>query len=253
VVDWHPLPFLPRLFDTVVMPFSGSTTIQALGFCAYTSQGFYTFYGTLPFNGSMTGPVNPDSVVTVTAGTQEYGLVSVRAEGDQNFFPLGGVPAYAGQTLNGPFTFKFYAARESFGAHGEMDVWFGADGTFPAYLRAGLYDSLVLSGTMYRKDASPADTSRNAYAVLAASDASLVAWPCVYVGTDSGRVVSVDVDSSGVLCNGTVFLPPTWQAPYPDPGLSYTIIASGAAVSLDSWLNGVNEPWLTDGNEQWTS
>jgi hypothetical protein len=164
-VRWHPLPFLPRLYETATVNYAGSTTVKALGFCAYTAQGVYSFYGTLPFNGSMTGPVNPDSLVTVTAQDgQEYNLLTVRATGDVNLFPLTSLPWYSGQTLSGPFTFKFYAAREAFGAHGEMDVWFGTDGTFPSSLRAG-QNVLALSGTYYRKDSAPTDTSRNSYAV----------------------------------------------------------------------------------------
>ena len=198
LVRWHALLFLPRLFDTVVVPYTGSTAINALGFCAYTNQGVYTFYGTLPFTGSMTGPVNPDSLVTVLAGTQEYSLVSARAVGDVTLHSLGVAP-YAGQVLNGPFTFKFYAAREAFGAHGEMDVWFNTNGTFPGYLRAGQYDALEFSGTSYRKDAAPTDTDRNSYAVVDATTAGSVSWPCVYVDQLTGQVITANVNVQTVI------------------------------------------------------
>lgn len=251
-VHWHPVPFLPRLFDTVVVPYSGSTSINAVGFCAYTAQGAYAFYGTLPFNGSMTGPLNPDTLLTVTAGTQEYSLLMLRAEGDSRLFPLGGIPVYAGQALNGPFTFKFYAARDAFGAHGEMDVWFDTHGTFPTYLRAGLYDALELSGTAYRKEPAPTDTDRNSYAVVSAADVTLLAWPNLYV-SDVGRVISVDASSgSGVTYNGTTFRLPAAPVSPLDPGLSYTIYSGGAVVNLDAWANSADDPWLTDSSAAWT-
>jgi len=194
-VRWHPLPFLPRLYETATVDYTGSTAIRALGFCAYTSQGVYTFYGTLPFNGSMTGPVNPDSLVTVTAQDgQEFNLLTVRATGDVNMFPLSSLPWYSGQALNGPFTFKFYAAREAFGAHGEMDVWFDTNGAFPTYLRAGSFDALELSGTFYRKDAAPTDTSRNSYAVVDATAVATIIWPYVYVDTFTGQIITANLN-----------------------------------------------------------
>lgn len=219
-VRWHPILFLPRVYDTVVVPYSGSTAIRALGFCAYTTQGVYSFYGTLPFNGSMTGPVNPDSLVTITASGQEYNLLSVRAIGDVNLFPLSSLPWYSGQTLSGPFTFKFYAAREAFGAHGEMDVWFNSNGTFPPFLRAGQFDVLRLSGTYYRKDSAPTDTNRNSYAVAASAE---VEWPCVYAASD-GQVISADANSGSIVYNSKTFLAPSWPVPTFDSGFSYTVI-----------------------------
>lgn len=223
-VRWHPLLYLPRLYDTVVMPFTGSSAINAVGFCAYTDQGDYTFYGTLPFNGTMTGPVNPDSIVTVTSDAQEYLLVAARNTGDVTMFQLGGVPWYSGQVINGPFTFKFYAGREAFGAHGEMDVWLDAEGTFPGYLRAGAFDVVQLSGTAYRKDASPTDTHRNSYSVVTQEVAAAITWPCVYVGS---RLVSA-YNALAVYFNGSYYQPlnyvstssPFEQQPMFDPGIS---------------------------------
>jgi hypothetical protein len=197
-VTWHPIEFLPRLFSTVVVPYSGSTSINALGFCAYTNEGVYSYYGTLPYNGSMTGPVNPDSIVTVTSGTQEYNLLQVHAIGDPNQHELTQLPWYAGQALNGPFTFKFYAGRKAFGAHGEMDVWFNTDGTFPAYLRAGYYDVLELSGSYYRRNLLFTDTHRNSYAVVSASAAGTIFWPCVYVDVLTGEVVTADTTTPAI-------------------------------------------------------
>ena len=227
-VRWHPLPFLPRLYDTVSVAYTGSTSIKALGFCSYTTQGVYSFYGTLPFNGSMDGPVNPDSLVTVMAQDgQEYNLLTVRAVGDVNLFPLSGLPWYSGQALTGPFTFKFYAAREAFGAHGEMDVWFDTNGTFPAYLRAGLFDALEFSGTSYRKDAAPTDTSRNSYAVVESPAVDLLQWPCAYVSA-TGQVIVVDLVASGVVYQGSAYSALAWPLPWFDPGLSYVILPESA-------------------------
>lgn len=252
LVRWHPLLFLPRLYDTVVVPYSGSSAINAAGFCGYTTQGVYTFYGTLPFNGSMTGPVNPDSIVTVTSGSQEYNLISARAVGDQSMFPLSSLPWYSGQVLNGPFTFKFYAAREAFGAHGEMDVWFDRDGTFPGHLRAGLYDVIGLNGSYHRRDADPADTTRNAYAVVSAGDAGLLRWPNVYTSND-GQVLVADSNEQHILYSGKAFTAPLIPLPYPDPGLSYTIIGASGVINNDTWLSADGDPWMTSTNQNWTA
>lgn len=221
IATWQMILFLPRLFDTVVVPYTGNTSINALGFCAYTDDGPYTFYGSLPFYGSMTGPVNPDSIVTVTSATssQEYVLVAARAQGDITMTTLQSAGPYAGQLLDGPLTFRFYAAREAFGAHGEMDVWFNTNGTFPAYFKAGAYDSLKLSGTYYRKNSTPTDTLRNSYAVATSASS----WPGVYVGYD-GEVLSVQSSAGTVAYNGKVF---SNTGTY-DPGLSATIIPAGA-------------------------
>jgi len=225
LVRWHAVLFLPRLFDTVALNFTGSSAINALGFCAYTNQGVYSFYGTLPFNGSMSGPVNPDSIVTVTADGQEYGLVAARAVGDQTLHTLSAVLDYAGQVLNGPFTFKFYAAREAFGAHGEMDVWLDTDGTFPAYLRAGQFDAVKLSGTFYRKDAAPTDTDRNSYAVVTQTVAEAVHWPVIY-DVYFGRVIVSSGDAASVSYQGYTYGARGWPSNWPqyDSGLSYVIL-----------------------------
>jgi hypothetical protein len=71
-----------------------------------------------------------------------------------------------------------------------MDVWFNTDGTFPGYLRAGAYDVLELSGSYYRRNLEFGDTHRNSYAVVSASEAGSVFWPCVYVDVITGQVVT---------------------------------------------------------------
>lgn len=221
-VKWEPVLSLPRLFDTVVVPYSGSTAINALGFCSYINQGNYTFYGTIPFNGAMSGPVNPDSIVTVTSGSQEYNLITARSTGDTHLFPLSDVPLYSGQTLSGPLTFKFYAAREAFGGHGEMDVWFDTNGTFPGYLTAGNYESVYLSGTYYRKDSSPTDTNRNSYVVASSAAAAAAKWPNVYVASD-GQVISAISTAGTVTVSGKAFVAPDYPNILPDSGLSQSI------------------------------
>ena len=252
-VTWHPIEFLPRLFDTVVVPYSGSTTLNGVGFCAYTNEGVYSYYGTLPYSGSMTGPVNPDSIVTVT-GTdgQEYNLIQVHAIGDPNQHELTQLPWYGGQTLYGPFTFKFYAGRKAFGAHGEMDVWFNSDGTFPAYLRAGDYDVLELPGTYYRRNLEFTDTRRNSYAVLDPAYLSALEWPTAYVAAD-GQVIIAAFTASAATYEGKTFNAPYWPEPVYDPGLSYVILSGNSIFNVDIWGNDAGEPWLTDAGLPWSA
>lgn len=250
-VRWHPLPFLPRLYDTTVVAYSGSSSIKALGFCAYTAQGNYSFYGTLPFNGSMTGPVNPDSLVTVTGQDgQEYNVLGVRAVGDINFFPLG-LPWYSGQSLNGPFTFKFYAARDVFGAHGEMDVWFDTNGTFPTYLRAGSYDALALTGTYYRKDSEFTDTTRNSYSVVSQLEAEAATWPFVYLGSILvSRCNALAVYSAGKYYQVPSYISnvsPYQQQPYYDAGLAYTITDAGPVAAVVAQTSPHSLDWVFTG------
>jgi len=251
-VRFTPLPSLPRLFDTAVVSYGSASVIRALGFCAYTSEGSYAFYGTLPFSGSMTGPVNPDSIVTVTGQDgQEYGLLTARSVGDVEAVSVG-VPDYAGETLTGPFTFKFYAGRGAFGAHGEMDVWLDTDGTFPAYLRAGLYDALELSGTNYRKDSAPTDTHRNSYAVVAADTVDLLQWPCVYIASD-GQFLVADLVTDGIAYQSKTYTALGWPVPEFDAGLAYTILSGGAVFDTLAWADGEDDPWLSDSDGAWSS
>jgi len=251
-VSWLPVNNLPRLYDTVEVAYSGSTAIQAVGFCAYTTQGVYSFYGTLPFSGSMTGPVNPDNLVTVTAqdGTERR-LLSNSAQGDINLYELTHLPWYAGEVLTGPFTFNFYAGRSALGAHGEMDVWFDTSGTFPAYLAAGNYSVLAFTGSSYRRDASPLDTHRNAYAVTDANTAVTLCWPAVYVST-TGGVISAAVVANGIVFNGTEYVAPYWPLIVYDPGLSDVIVsAAGAVADAGSWTMDTGEPWTSDTGDPW--
>ena len=245
-ISWQPVLSLPRLYDTVSVPYAGSSAINAVGFCAYAAQGAYSFYGTLPFNSAVSGAVNPDSSLTVTGGDGvERVLISNRAVGDIDVFTLSGLPWYAGQVLNGPFTFKFYAGRSAFGAHGEMDVWLAANGTFPGYFSAGPYASLSLSGSYYRKDPSPTDTHRSAYQVASTS----AQWPCVYVAAD-GQVVSVGTNVAAVAYGNTAFYAPTWPIPVFDSGLAFTIIPAASVVTAD-WTDDNLDPWQTDSGESW--
>lgn len=219
-VWWHPLPQLPRLYDTVVLAYGSTSTIRALGFCAYAPDAPYEFYGTLPYSGAMSGAVNPDNLVTVTGlDGQEHGLLSLRAQGDSNLFPLG-VPDYAGQALQGPFTFRFYAGRSAYGAHGEMDVWLDSSGTFPAYLQAGAYGVVQFSGTSYRKDAAFTDTARGAYRVTTGGAAGGYRRPNVYVATD-GQVASIMETAGTLVREGKSFV----ATGIVDTGISYTVLS----------------------------
>jgi hypothetical protein len=215
-VSWQAIPALPRLYHAALLEYEGSSAINAVGFCAYTNQGEYVFYGTLPYKGSMSGPVNPDSIVTVTAEGTEYNLISASAVGDVNSYELTHLPDYAGQLLNGPFLFKFYAGREAFGAHGEMDVWLDTDGEFPNYFRAGQFSALSV-GT-YRRDVAPTDTHRNSFAVAASETVVDAVWPQLAVAAD-GEVISAYNPTGYFVYGGKTF-----NAVAPDPGLSYSII-----------------------------
>lgn len=219
-MSWHPAIYLPRLYDTQVLPFAGTSSINAVGFCSYTNEGVYSFYGSMPFSGSMSGPVNPDSVVTVTGQDgQEYNLISMRAIGDGSNYAVS-APWYDGRALVGPFTFKFYAARDLAGFHGEMDVWLNTDGTFPGYLRAGRYDALALVGSnTYRKDSTPFDTTRNAYSVASASVVSEAFWPNLFTADSDGQVISVASGTGTLAVDSKMFMKQS-----ADPGLSYVIL-----------------------------
>ena len=249
-VSWFPIPNLPRLYDEIGVRYAGASTIKAIGFTAYTSQGDYKFYGALPFTGSNTGPVNPDSIVTVS-GTdgQEYMLISNHAVGDTESTDLTGVPAYQGQTLYGPFIFKFYAGRTAFGAHGEMDVWLSSNGTFPGYLNAGLYDSVKLSGTYYRKNGSAFDTHRNSYTVTTAS--GTYTWPRVYLSAH-GKTLSAEADYQIISDGVTGYSNPFWPAVQYDAGLADFILKSDAVFNLEStWLTDDFVPWTSDSLDPW--
>jgi hypothetical protein len=146
-IRWRPIVHLPRVFDTVVLPATGGNVIQALGFTGVTNRSPYTLLSPVPKDIEQELP-NPDNVVTVQAATgPEYAMVRTRAIGDPIPQLPGNTQWYAGQTLNGPLTFRFYTTREDQGAHGEMDVWLSNEaGHFPVYFKVDPYRTLGLLG-----------------------------------------------------------------------------------------------------------
>jgi hypothetical protein len=146
-IRWRPIVILPRVFDTVTLAATGANTITALGFTGITTRSPYTLMSPLPKDLEQDLP-NPDNIVTVQAATgPEYVLVRTRAYGDPVPQLPGNTQWYAGESLSGELTFRFYTTREEQGAHGEMDVWLSnEDGHFPIYFRVDPYRTLGLVG-----------------------------------------------------------------------------------------------------------
>ena len=226
-VSWAPVIILPHLYDAATVVLDSPTPIRALGFCGYTDQSDYAFYGTLPVKAAMSGPVNPDSTVTVYNNGTEYLLVSATSPAEVNFTPVCAA-SYAGQSFSGTTQFRFYACRAPAGAHGEMDVWYNFNGTLPALLAVNPYRTLKLSGSYYTKVSDSTDTTRNAYSVAS----SVHILPRLYV-SDAGRVISVCGTDAVISLNGTVF-----TQTGTDTGLSYTIMEPPSLGFTASLLSG---------------
>ena len=225
--SWQPLPVLPRLYDTVTVPFSGSAVINAVGFCAYTAQGEYSFFGTLPSAGPSAGPINPDSYVTVTGQDgQEYSLISSYAYGDLNVYINESLPWYSGTLLNGPFVFKFYAGRTVFGAHGEMDLWLEVPGTT---LAASLTSPATTDGFSYSLSAAPTAGCSASY-LLAQSGTQLAAGAvALTVGLTTGTVTGLALGFTPAACVLTVECP---DGSFIWASLTTTPTADGFSYSL---------------------
>jgi hypothetical protein len=146
-IRWRPIVHLPRVFDTAVLPATGGNVIQAIGFTGVSNRSPYTLLSPLPKDIEQEFP-NPDNVVTVQAATgPEYVVIRTRAVGDPVPQLPGNTQWYAGQSLSGPLTFRFYTTREDQGAHGEMDVWLSNEtGRFPIYFKVDPYRTLGLQG-----------------------------------------------------------------------------------------------------------
>lgn len=213
-VVWVPKVTLPKLYATATLNESGS--IRALGFCGLNNRQDYRVYTTLPADGSTADVVNPDAVVTAQgASSAELVLVRNRAFGDV-LPPLPeGLAWYAGETLTQPITFKFYAAREAYGAHGEMDVWVQTAGTFPANFKVSDYK--VLSSGTFSERVLPQvdDTSRNSLRVVGSTAGLQV--PRVYTAPD-GEQRSIHSTLPSLVLDGKTF-----TLNRPDPGISFTV------------------------------
>lgn len=218
VIAWVPKITLPKLYATGTLEQSGS--IRALGFCGLTNQQGYTVFDVLPADTSTAGLVNPDAVVTAHgANSAEYVLIRNRAAGDV-YPPLpDGLSWYGGQTLTAPIVFSFYAAREFYGAHGEMDVWVQTAGTFPQYFKVSPYKVLGTGSYSERVAEQVDDTSRNSLRVVETPTGLYL--PRVYTADDGERrTIHSTLDS-------TVLDGKTFNILRPDPGISYRIYEPG--------------------------
>lgn len=212
-VSWEPYVVLPRLYDTGTLGTGG--VVQAVGFCGLTPHQTYTFFGTLPADTSTSGLVNPDTVVTVQGAAQpELLLLRNKGEGDAVASP--NLSWYAGESLNAPVLFRFYAGREAQGGHGEMDVWLDTDGAFPDKLSLDAYRAIAIEQLSYRKLHEAGDLRRGTLEVQA-SDAVFY-LPQQYRGLD-GQLLTFHSAAGTVVHQGG-----TYTLIGSDPGLSFTVL-----------------------------
>ncbi len=183
-VTWEKVIELPRIYDTAELTFTGSHTIQAVGFTGLTNRQDYTFYASLPADVQMDLP-NPDSVVTIDDGILPE-MVLVRAQAvNEKRFALN-KPLYAGQRLSSPVLVRFYASRSRSGQHGEMDVWLDQDQAFPQYLKVSPFKVLAYGAYSYRKTSQFGDTTRRGLRVV--QSPSGIAMPRVHTASDGERI-----------------------------------------------------------------
>lgn len=221
-VTWVPVVPLPRLYQTITASLSG--TIQGIGFCGLTDRQPYTFFGTLPADQEVALP-NPDTILTVQAtGGSEVALIRNRAIGDA-LPPLpGGVGWYDNSALTGPLTFRFYAAREDLGQHGEMDIYLDTDGSFPSCLKVDDYRVLVLGDDVVRATTGMTDTHRNALVVV--SGTSGYHLPRLFAASD-GQLISAQATTSQVSVGSKTY-DLVVTASGTDKGLSFVIYPASA-------------------------
>lgn len=215
-VRWKSSPLSFRKYDEVVLNYVGTTAVSAVGFCGLSSRTPYVFYGTLPAQVYATYP-NPDTYLTVQgAAGPEYVIVTSRAAGDR--IPAGpnGTTDYAGQSVSGPLTFRFYTGRGAAGAHGEMDVWLDTPGQFPVTLAAGRYSLLVRSDGWYRRSAQVGDTRRSSLTV--ALPGVPYNLPSIYASSDGDVIVASGIPQPAITANGT-----TYSLSGTAYGLAYTV------------------------------
>lgn len=222
IVSWAPEVIIPRLYQTSILSFSGSVTLSALGFTGMSVDNQYAFYGTLPADSANT-VVNPDSVVTAQGdGGSELVLIRARALGDPVPVIPNGLSFYAGQTLQSPITFRFYAARRPSGGHGEMDAWLSSAGTLPTYLKVSEFKALVRPVGFYRRNDEISDTSRNSLRVV--TDISSYGWPNVYASSTGAQIVVSGLPAPSTLNYHGVAYNRTGTA----PGLAYHLVQLSA-------------------------
>lgn len=202
-VSWSPITHVPRIFKTVSKTITPSSPIKAVGFCGYTDQGTYAYYGTLPAIQTCEGLPNPDSTLTVAANGTEYLLVTSYGSGDYLRDIDENIVPYAGETLSGVVSFKFYARRSNAGAHGDFDIWMEPEHGVENYLEVTPYHTLHFrDGYPQERAAVSTDTTRNAYAALRGDSSHPNHTPSKYI-SDDGRVVSAAASQGTVYIDGT--------------------------------------------------
>lgn len=200
---WKSVPLSLRKYDEVSFDYVGTTAIKAVGFCGLAARTPYEFYGTLPAVEASVYP-NPDTYMTAQGATgPEYVLVTSFASGDRIPSGPAGTTTYAGQSLPGPITFRFYTGRGAAGAHGEMDVWLDTPGQFPVALAAGRYSLLARPDDWYRRDDQVGDTSRAALTV--AQNGVIYTLPGVYASADGKTVVVAGVPQDTIIVSGVTY------------------------------------------------
>jgi len=191
-VKYQKQVILPHLYDTVVVPQAGASAIRALGFCGLNNRDDYVFFGSLPTSVEQDVP-NPDSRVTAQgSNTQEMVLLDSRAYAEPTV--RTNLAHYAGQSISGPITFRFYADRSRAGQHGEMDVWLDTDQPFPSFLAADAFQVAAYGTYSYRRDAQQGDLNRRSFRVKASPTG--IHFPRVMVSAEGERVpVMTELDT----------------------------------------------------------
>ena len=192
---------LPRLYHTAVVEQADKSALRALGFCGVTDRDSYVFFDGLP-GGAEQSPCNPDSRLTVQGTlTSEMVLIDNRAIGETAIY--SNLAYYAGQQIQGPLTFRFYADRDRAGQHGEMDVWLETDQPFPAYLKVSPYQVVSYGTYSYRRDTQEGDVSRRG--LRAAASPAGVHYPLVHISA-AGERISVMSNGGTVYQGGQAYV-----------------------------------------------
>ena len=219
---WKSAPLSYRVYDQTTLHYVGTTSVNAVSFCGLSARTPYVFFGTLPAVTETSYP-NPDTYLTVQgASGPEYVLVTAHATAER--VPVGpdDTVAYAGESIVGPLTFRFYTGRGAAGAHGEMDVWLDTPGVFPPVFAAGDYAALSRPETWYRRDAQVGDTRRSTLRV--AQQGHYYTLPGVYASDMGDVIVAEGPLASSVTSSGTVYS--LTGTAY---GLAYSIVQASPA------------------------
>lgn len=200
---YYPVVQLPRLYYTGTLSGSGSSSIQAVAFAGLSNRTDASVYTSFPADTSQSYP-NPESIVTVQGATGgEVALVRCRAIGDiAPRLPVAVDSFYAGENLDLPLIFRFYAGREAVGMHGEMDVWLEFDGTFPQYLKIDDARAFEIVGDGTRRTGDLDDISRNSLRVT--DNLVGIDQINVYVNSEGRRIYAAS-SATVLIVDGTEY------------------------------------------------